>query len=76
MGFVFKTQAFLAEILINIVISKQKGLILMANKHRQALPPKKKKADKRTIWVRVMAVILALLMAASVLGVIFTTITV
>ena len=48
----------------------------MANKHRQALPPKKKKADKRIIWVRVMAVILALLMAASVLGVIFTTITV
>lgn len=48
----------------------------MANKHRQVPPPKKKKADKRTIWVRVMAVILALLMAASVLGVIFTTITV
>lgn len=48
----------------------------MANKHNQASPPKKKKADKRTIWVRVMAVILALLMVASVLGVIFTTVTI
>ena len=47
----------------------------MAYKHPQASPPKKKKADKRTIWVRVMAVILALLMAASVLGVIFTAMT-
>ena len=34
---------------------------------------KKKKTEKRVIWVRVMAILLALLLAGSVLGVIFTT---
>ena len=34
---------------------------------------KKEKTEKRVIWVRVMAILLALLLAGSVLGVIFTT---
>ena len=45
----------------------------MANKKNRPVPPKKKKTEKRVIWVRVMAILLALLLAGSVLGVIFTT---
>lgn len=48
----------------------------MAYKKKQGRLPQKKKTEKRVLWVRVMAVILALLMAASVLGVIFNTVTV
>ena len=45
----------------------------MANKKNRPVPPNKKKTEKRVIWVRVMAILLALLLAGSVLGVIFTT---
>ena len=48
----------------------------MANKKKRPALIKKKKTEKRVIWIRVIAIILALLMAASVLGVIFTTVTV
>ena len=45
----------------------------MANKKNRPVPPKKKKTEKRVIWVRVIAILLALRLAGSVLGVIFTT---
>ena len=58
---------------LSFIVPKKKELILMANKKNRPVPPKKKKTEKRVIWVRVMAILLALLLAGSVLGVIFTT---
>ena len=43
----------------------------MANKKTGLFPEKEK--TERVIWVEVMAILLALLLAGSVLGVIFTT---
>lgn len=40
----------------------------MANKKNRPVPPKKKKTEKRVIWVRVMAILLALLLAGSRAG--------
>ncbi len=46
----------------------------MANKKNRPAPSKKKKTEKRVIWIRILAIILALLLAGSALGVIFTTV--